>query len=245
MPSPGTKWPDRRPSCARPGGISALRSTSSARVGSWNAGGPWSDCLPTTASPIGGLPLPSSKRGTPLTRPARFVCRRLASLRRRQCATTPARRSSRVAQSARSCAISALASTATSSTGPVRRRWRPRWRSYSGAGSASARTSVTLAVSCLRSVGLAARYVSGYLETKPPRGRPKLLGADASHAWASVLVPQAGWVDVDPTNDQFVDDRYVVLAHGRDYDDVPPLEGVILSDASHSTMRVRVDVTRV
>jgi transglutaminase-like putative cysteine protease len=102
-----------------------------------------------------------------------------------------------------------------------------------------------LAVSCLRSAGLAARYVSGYLETKPPRGRPKLLGADASHAWASVLVPQAGWVDVDPANDQFVDDRYVVLAHRRDYDDVPPLKGVILSDASHSRMRVRVDVTRV
>jgi transglutaminase-like putative cysteine protease len=60
-----------------------------------------------------------------------------------------------------------------------------------------------------------------------------------------VLVPQAGWVDVDPANDQFVDDRYVVLAHGRDYDDLPPLKGVILSDASHSRMRVRVDVTRV
>jgi transglutaminase-like putative cysteine protease len=102
-----------------------------------------------------------------------------------------------------------------------------------------------LAVSCLRSAGLTTRYVSGYLETKPPRGRPKLLGADASHAWASVLVPQAGWVDVDPTNDQFVDDRYVVLAHGRDYDDVPPLKGVILSDASYSTMGVSVDVTRV
>jgi transglutaminase-like putative cysteine protease len=60
-----------------------------------------------------------------------------------------------------------------------------------------------------------------------------------------VLGPQAGWVDVDPTNDQFVDDRYVVLTHGRDYDDVPALKGVILSDASHSTMRLRVDVTRV
>jgi transglutaminase-like putative cysteine protease len=59
-----------------------------------------------------------------------------------------------------------------------------------------------------------------------------------------VFVPRAGWLDVDPTNDEFVDARYVVLAHERDYDDVPPLKGVILSDASHSTMRVRLDVTR-
>jgi transglutaminase-like putative cysteine protease len=102
-----------------------------------------------------------------------------------------------------------------------------------------------LMVSCVRSVGLSARYVSGYLETRPPSGQRKLLGADASHAWASVFVPGCGWVDVDPTNDQFVDDRYVVLAHGRDYDDVPPLKGVILSDASRSTMRVRVDVSCV
>jgi transglutaminase-like putative cysteine protease len=60
-----------------------------------------------------------------------------------------------------------------------------------------------------------------------------------------VLGPEAGWVDVDPTNNQFVDDRFVVLTYGRDYDDVPALKGVVLSDASHSTMRVRVDVTRV
>src|SRR6476660_4405628 len=80
-----------------------------------------------------------------------------------------------------------------------------------------------LVVSCLRSAGLAAR-------------RRRIT------CWASVLGPQAGWVDVDPTNDQFVDDRYLVLTHGRDYDDVPPLKGVILSDASHSTMGVRVDV---
>ena len=105
--------------------------------------------------------------------------------------------------------------------------WRdPRWRSYSGAGSASAWTSVT----------------SSSAACDPPASRP---GADASHAWASVLGPQAGSVDVDPTNDQFVDDRYLVLTDGRDYDDVPALKGVILSDASHSTMRLRVDVTRV
>jgi transglutaminase-like putative cysteine protease len=102
-----------------------------------------------------------------------------------------------------------------------------------------------LAVGCLRAVGLPARYVSGYLETTPPPGRPKLQGADASHAWAAVDVPGVGWVDLDPTNDQFVDGRYVVSAWGRDYSDVPPLKGVILSQAKKSTMTVSVDVTRV
>jgi len=99
-----------------------------------------------------------------------------------------------------------------------------------------------LAVGCLRSVGLAARYVSGYLETRPPEGSVKLQGADASHAWTSVLVPGGGWVDLDPTNNQFIDDRYVVLAVGRDYSDVPPLTGVITTDATRSTMHVSVDV---
>jgi transglutaminase-like putative cysteine protease len=102
-----------------------------------------------------------------------------------------------------------------------------------------------LTVGCLRSVGLAARYVSGYLETDPPPGRPKLQGADASHAWASVRVPEVGWVDLDPTNDQYVDGRYVIAAWGRDYSDVPPLKGVILTDAKKSSMTVSVDVTRV
>lgn len=100
-----------------------------------------------------------------------------------------------------------------------------------------------LAVGCLRSQGLAARYVSGYLETLPPPGQPKLQGADASHAWVSVLLPGHGWIDFDPTNNQFVDHRYLVLAHGRDYSDVPPLKGVIITDAESSTMNVRVDVT--
>ncbi|SOD73410.1 transglutaminase-like putative cysteine protease [Jatrophihabitans sp. GAS493] len=100
-----------------------------------------------------------------------------------------------------------------------------------------------LAVGCLRSVGLAARYVSGYLETVPPPGKQKLQGADASHAWASVLLPGSGWVDIDPTNNQFVDHRYLILAHGRDYSDVPPLKGVIMTDAKNSSMRVSVDVT--
>jgi transglutaminase-like putative cysteine protease len=102
-----------------------------------------------------------------------------------------------------------------------------------------------LAIGCLRSVGLPARYVSGYLETVPPPGQPKLQGADASHAWAAVCVPGLGWVDVDPTNNQFVDARYVVSAWGRDYSDVPPLKGVILTQSKKSTMTVSVDVTRL
>jgi transglutaminase-like putative cysteine protease len=102
-----------------------------------------------------------------------------------------------------------------------------------------------LMVGCLRSVGLPARYVSGYLETLPPPGRPRLQGADASHAWVSVLLPQVGWVDLDPTNDQVADARYVVTAWGRDYQDVPPLKGVVFTEATGSTLDVEVDVLRV
>ncbi|MEP6852556.1 MAG: transglutaminase family protein [bacterium] len=102
-----------------------------------------------------------------------------------------------------------------------------------------------LAVACLRSVGLAARYVSGYLETFPPPGVPKLQGADASHAWASVYSPTLGWVDFDPTNNQLVDDRYIVVATGRDYGDVPPLKGVIMTSAASSELTVGVDVTPI
>jgi transglutaminase-like putative cysteine protease len=102
-----------------------------------------------------------------------------------------------------------------------------------------------LAVGCLRSVGLPARYVSGYLETDPPPGQQKLQGVDASHAWAALGLPGGDWVDIDPTNNQFIDARYVLAGWGRDYSDVPPLKGVILTHAAKSTMRVSVDVTRV
>jgi len=102
-----------------------------------------------------------------------------------------------------------------------------------------------LAVGCLRSLGLAARYVSGYIETYPPPGRPRLVGADASHAWASVFVPDTGWVDLDPTNDQFVGDRYVTTAWGRDYRDVSPVKGVIYTESTSDGMEVSVDVLRV
>ena len=99
-----------------------------------------------------------------------------------------------------------------------------------------------LMIAALRLHGLPARYSSGYLETRPPAGREKLRGADASHAWVSAWVPGAGWVEVDPTNDQLVDDRYVLLGWGRDYDDVPPLRGVIFTEGSGSRLTVAVDL---
>ncbi len=101
-----------------------------------------------------------------------------------------------------------------------------------------------LAVGALRVAGVPARYVSGYLETVPPPGRPRLEGADASHAWAAALLPALGWVDLDPTNDRLADASYVVTAWGRDYTDIPPLKGVIFSEGRSSSLRVAVDVVR-
>ncbi len=89
-------------------------------------------------------------------------------------------------------------------------------------------------LSCLRSLGLAARYVSGYLLTSPPPGKPRLVGADASHAWVAVYCPEYGWVDADPTNRVFPSLDHVTLAWGRDYDDVIPLRGVLLGGGEHS-----------
>ena len=100
-----------------------------------------------------------------------------------------------------------------------------------------------VAIGCLRSLGLAARYASGYIETDPPPGQARLEGADASHAWASLFLPNLGqWVDVDPTNQQFVGDRYVTLAWGRDYTDIPPLKGVIFTEGTDHDLAVDVDV---
>jgi len=101
-----------------------------------------------------------------------------------------------------------------------------------------------LQIACLRSLGLAARYVSGYLLTEPPPGQPRLVGADASHAWLSVWCPSAGWVDLDPTNDVMPSRRHVTLAWGRDYGDVSPLRGVVLGGRDH-TLHVGVSVTPV
>jgi transglutaminase-like putative cysteine protease len=98
-----------------------------------------------------------------------------------------------------------------------------------------------LAIGCLRSVGLAARYVSGYLQTNVPEGKERLIGADASHAWLSAFCPGIGWVDFDPTNNTMPSDRHLTIAWGRDYDDVSPIKGVILGGGSH-TMSIAVDV---
>lgn len=98
-----------------------------------------------------------------------------------------------------------------------------------------------LVIGCLRSLGLAARYVSGYLLTNPPPGQERLQGADASHAWISVWAPPLGWVDIDPTNDLLVSDQHVTLAWGRDFHDVSPLRGVVLGGGTQ-VVKVGVDV---
>lgn len=98
-----------------------------------------------------------------------------------------------------------------------------------------------LQIACMRSLGLPARYVSGYLRTLPPPGRPRLVGADASHAWCAAWCPGLGWVDFDPTNNCIPSDGHITLAWGRDYSDVSPIQGVLLGGAKH-TLEVRVDV---
>jgi transglutaminase-like putative cysteine protease len=98
-----------------------------------------------------------------------------------------------------------------------------------------------LQIACLRSVNIAARYVSGYLRTYPPAGQPRLVGADASHAWVSAYCPGIGWLDMDPTNNVVPSDGHVTLAWGRDYGDVSPLRGLILGGGAH-TLKVAVDM---
>jgi transglutaminase-like putative cysteine protease len=100
-----------------------------------------------------------------------------------------------------------------------------------------------VAISCLRSLGLAARYVSGYLETLPPPGKQKLIGSDASHAWISVFVPDFGWVDLDPTNNLIANETYITVAWGRDYGDVSPVKGVVMGGGIHA-LSVMVDVSQ-
>lgn len=98
-----------------------------------------------------------------------------------------------------------------------------------------------LAAGCLRSFGLAARYVSGYLRTIPPPGKPRLVGADASHAWCSVWCGPLGWIGLDPTNNCLACDSYVTIAWGRDYGDVCPIQGVFVGGGDHR-ISVSVDV---
>ncbi len=101
-----------------------------------------------------------------------------------------------------------------------------------------------LQIACLRSLGLAARYVSGYLLTHPAPGQPKLIGADASHAWVSVYFADAGWIDFDPTNNQIPTDEHITLAWGADYADVAPIAGTLIGGGA-TTLSVSVDVAPV
>lgn len=102
-----------------------------------------------------------------------------------------------------------------------------------------------LAIGCLRSLGYPARYVSGYLETLPPPGAKKLVGADASHAWFAVYSPTEGWFDFDPTNNKLAAEQHITTAWGRDYADVTPLKGTLFGGGNSHTVEVEVDVERL
>ena len=101
-----------------------------------------------------------------------------------------------------------------------------------------------LAIGCLRAYGIPAKYISGYVETAPLPGVPRLVGADASHAWFSVYIPGSGWMDFDPTNNKVPLDQHITLAWGRDYSDVTPLKGIAYGGGQH-TLSVSVDVLRL
>lgn len=101
-----------------------------------------------------------------------------------------------------------------------------------------------LAIACLRAYGIAARYVSGYVETRPEPGRQRIVGADASHAWFAVYIPGSGWLDFDPTNNTVPLDQHIILAWGRDFSDVTPLKGIAFGGGQH-TLSVSVDVLRL
>ena len=98
-----------------------------------------------------------------------------------------------------------------------------------------------LGIACLRSLGLPARYVSGYLRTRPPEGRQRLTGADASHAWFAVFAPGVGWVDFDPTNNLQPAEEHITMAYGRDFGDVSPVAGILTGGGRHA-VKVAVDV---
>jgi transglutaminase-like putative cysteine protease len=97
------------------------------------------------------------------------------------------------------------------------------------------------AISALRSIGIPTRYVSGYIQTIPTPGTEKLFGADASHAWFSIYIPDVGWLDFDPTNNKLPNEEYIILGYGRDYLDISPLKGVVQS-SGNSALSVKVNV---
>jgi transglutaminase-like putative cysteine protease len=96
-------------------------------------------------------------------------------------------------------------------------------------------------IGCIRSLGLPVRYVSGYVRTRPPSGKPRLVGADASHAWFSVYCGAGGWLDLDPTNNLVPAMEHITVAWGRDYSDVVPVRGMLIGGGQH-TVSVGVDV---
>jgi len=100
------------------------------------------------------------------------------------------------------------------------------------------------AISALRTIGIPARYVSGYIQTLPAEGEKKLFGADASHAWFSIYIPDLGWIDFDPTNNKIPNEEYIKLGYGRDYLDIAPLKGVVQS-SGNSILSVKVNVERI
>ncbi len=102
-----------------------------------------------------------------------------------------------------------------------------------------------LQIGCLRAMGIPAKYMSGYLETLPPPGQEKLVGADASHAWVSVFSPTEGWMEFDPTNNCIAHEQHVITAWGRDYSDVTPLRGVIFGGGESPILNISVDVARI
>jgi transglutaminase-like putative cysteine protease len=102
-----------------------------------------------------------------------------------------------------------------------------------------------LQVGCLRSIGIPAKYVSGYIETLPAPGEKKLVGADATHAWIAYFSPNEGWVEFDPTNDKPANSQHIVTALGRDYYDVTPVKGVIFGGGEAPILSVSVDVSRL
>jgi transglutaminase-like putative cysteine protease len=102
-----------------------------------------------------------------------------------------------------------------------------------------------LGIACARAMGIPARYVSGYMETAPPPGAEKLVGADATHAWFALYDPTHGWVEFDPTNETVPDHRYITLAWGRDYGDIAPIRGVVRGGGESHELTVSVDVQRL
>ncbi len=102
-----------------------------------------------------------------------------------------------------------------------------------------------LQIGCLRAVGIPAKYVSGYIETLPPPGKEKMVGADATHAWVAYFCPDEGWLEFDPTNDTAASNQHIVTAFGRDYFDVTPLKGVIFGGGKAPMLSVSVDVSRL